>query len=118
MWTILLKEKSDGFNKFKNFKRLVEQETRKHIHTFRTDRGGEFVSLEFNLWCDEAGIKRHLTAPYSPQQNGVIERRNKTLMEMTRSMMKHMSVPNYLWGEATRHSTYLINRIATRAVKD
>lgn len=97
MWTILLKEKSDTFNKFKNFKRLVEQETRKDIHKFKTDRGGEFISLELNLWCDEAGIKRHLTAPYSPQQNGVVERRNITLMEMTRSMMKHMSVT--IFGE-------------------
>lgn len=89
-----------------------------HIQTFRTDRRGEFVSHKFNLFCDEAGIKRHVTAPYSPQQNGVIERRNITVMEMTRSILKHMSIPNYLWGEATRHSTYIINRIDTRVVKD
>ena len=118
MWTALLKNKTDAFNKFRNFKKLVEQETRTRIQTFRTDRRGEFFSYEFNSFCDEAGIKRHLTAPYSPQQNGVVERRNRTLIEMTRSIMKHMSIPNYLWGEATRHSTYLINRIATRVVKD
>lgn len=118
MWTVLLKNKSDAFSKFKNFRKLVEHETKKRIQTFRTDRGGEFVSREFNAYCEEAGIKRHLTAPYSPQQNGVVERRNRTLMEMTRSIMKHMSIPNYLWGEATRHSTYLINRMATRVIKD
>ena len=118
MWIALLKEKSDALCKFKTFKTLVEQETKMQIQTFRTDRGGEFVSKEFNPYCNETGIRRHLTAPYSPQQNGVVERRNRTLMEMTRSIMKHMSVPNYLWGEAARHSTYMFNRIATRVIRD
>lgn len=63
MWIALLKEKSDAFSKFKGFKALVEQETKKCIQTFRTDRGGEFVSHEFNNFCIESGIKRHLTAP-------------------------------------------------------
>ena len=118
MWIALLKEKSEAFTKFKTFKSLVEQETKMQIQTFRTDRRGEFVSREFNTYCSESGIRRHLTAPYSPQQNGVVERRNRTMMEMTRSIMKHMSVPNYLWGEAVRHTTYLLNRIASRVVKD
>ena len=117
MWSILLEEKSEAFEKFKIFKRLVEQETGSIIGTFRTDRGGEFTSQDFQAFCDQHGIKRHLTAPYSPQQNGVVERRNRTLMEMTRSMMKHMSVPSYLWGEAVRHSTYLIHRVATRTLR-
>ncbi|XP_048625675.1 uncharacterized protein LOC106444440 isoform X1 [Brassica napus] len=118
MWTALMKEKSDALNKFKAFKNLVEQEAKTKIQTFRTDRGGEFTSIEFNEFCDSSGIKRHFTAPYSPQHNGVVERRNRTLMEMTRSCMKHMSFPNYLWGEGVRHSTYLLNRIATRALND
>ncbi|KAG7564160.1 Integrase catalytic core [Arabidopsis suecica] len=118
MWTVLLKEKSETFGKFKKFKSIVEQETGEKIQTFRTDRGGEFVSKEFNDFCLESGIRRHLTAPYTPQQNGVVERRNMTLMEMTRSILKHMKVPNWLWGEAVRHSTYLLNRIATRSLKD
>jgi len=99
MWTTLLKEKSDALNKFKRFKVLVEQESGSKIQTFRIDRGGEFVSHEFTKFCEESGIKRHLTAPYTPQQNGVFERRNRTLMEMTRSVMKHMHIPSYLWGE-------------------
>ncbi|CAA7037483.1 unnamed protein product [Microthlaspi erraticum] len=78
--------------------------------------GGEFMSQEFQSFCEISGIKRHLTAPYSPQQNGVVERRNRTLLEMTRSILKHMHIPNYLWGEAVRHATYLINRVATRVL--
>jgi len=105
MWTILLKEKSDAFAKFKKFKSLVEQESGLKIQTFRTDRGGEFVSQDFDSFCDTHGINGHLTALYTPQQNGVVGKRNRTLMGMARSIMKHMHVPNYLWGEAIRHST-------------
>ena len=118
MWTALLKEKSDSFNKFKQFRALVEQETRIKIQTFRTNRGGEFILHEFTKFCEESGIKRHLTAPYSPQQNGVVERRNRTLMGMTRSVMKHMHIPSYLWGETIRHATYLLNRIASYKICD
>ena len=116
MWSILLKEKGEAFERFKKFKAIVERETGAKICTFRTDRGGEFCSREFQNFCETSGICRHLTAPYSPQQNGVVERRNRTLLGMTRSILKHMSMPNYLWGEAVRHSTYLINRVATRVL--
>lgn len=72
MWSILLREKGEAFEKFKRFKAIVEQETRTTIKTFRTDRGGEFVSTEFGSFSETSGIIRHLTAPYSPQQNGVV----------------------------------------------
>lgn len=117
MWTVLLAEKSEAFEKFKRFKLLAEQETQSKLKTLRTDRGGEFTSHEFQAYCEKHGIKRHLTAPYSPQQNGVVERRNRTLLEMTRSLLKHMNVPNSYWGEAIRHATYLINRVATRSLE-
>lgn len=77
MWSILLKEKSEAFKRFKRFKEIVERDSRTRIRTLRTDRGGEFTSHEFNSYCEEEGITRHLTAPYTPQQNGVVERRNQ-----------------------------------------
>lgn len=117
MWTVLLKEKSEALEKFKSFNTLVEQETHSKLKNLRTDRGGEFTSVEFQAFCDTFGIKRHLTAPYSPQQNRVVERRNRTLLEMTRSILKHMNMPTYLWGEAIRHAAYLINRVATRSLE-
>lgn len=116
MWTILLEEKGEAFDKFLVFKKIAEQETGAVLKTFRSDRGGEFTSHEFKNFCDKNGVNRHLTAPYSPQQNGVVERRNRTLLEMTRSLLKHMGVPNFLWGEAVRHATYLINRVAKRSL--
>jgi len=116
MWTMLLKEKGDAFHKFNNFITLVEKESGEKIQAFRIDRGGEFVSGEFNSFCEETGIRRHLIGPYTPQQNIVVERRNRTLLEMERSILKHMHMPNFLWGEVIRHSTYLLNRIATRVL--
>ena len=118
MWLILLNEKGEAFEKFKRPKELIEQEVGESIITFRTDRGGEFTSRDFNMYCEDKGIRRHLTAPYTPQQNGVVERRNRLIMEMARSILKHMHMPNYPWGESVRHATYLINRIATRSLKD
>lgn len=82
----------------------------------RTDRGGEFTSNEFKSYCDEAGIDRHFTAAYTPQQNGVVERRNRTVVEMARSYLKQMQLPSILWGEAVRHSVYVLNRLPTRAL--
>ena len=116
MWSILLIEKSKAFEKFKRFKSIVEKETGTNIKMLKTYRGGEFTSKEFQNFCEISGIQRHLTALYNPQQNRVVERHNRTLLEMTRSILKHLEVPNYLWGEAVIHSTYLINRITTKTL--
>ncbi|GJW99641.1 zinc finger, CCHC-type containing protein, partial [Tanacetum coccineum] len=81
-------------------------------------RGGEFTSNEFTKYCKENGIARQLTAPYSPQQNGVVERRNRTVLSTTRSMMKAMKLPLTFWAEAVRHAIYILNRVPTRALID
>jgi transposase InsO family protein len=71
--------------------------TGKHIRTLRTDNGGEFKSLQFEI-CKEAGIKRQLTVPYDPQQNGVAERKNRTICEAVKAMMFDQDLPNSLWA--------------------
>lgn len=88
MWAYLLKTKDEALGAFKKFRAQVENGKDRKVQTFRTDRGGEFCSVEFNRYCDEAGIHRNFTAPYSPQQNGVVERRNRTMIEMARSLLK------------------------------
>jgi transposase InsO family protein len=80
----------------------------------RSDRGGEFLAATFKEICEEAGIRRQLTTPFTPQQNRVVERRNRTVMEMARSIMKSMKIPSKFWGEAVRHSVHLLNRLPTR----
>ena len=75
MWVALLKEKSEALEQFKKFKTMAEAEKGVKIKCIRSDRGGEFTLDEFKKLCDESGIKKQLTAPYTPQQNGVVERK-------------------------------------------
>ncbi|WVZ15284.1 hypothetical protein V8G54_012850 [Vigna mungo] len=89
---------------------MVEKETNKVIKTVRSDRGGEFTSTEFNKYCEEHGIKRFLTTPYSPQQNGVAERKNRTILDMVRSMLKGKNMPKKFWAEAVQCAVYVQNR--------
>lgn len=114
----VIKTKDQALEAFTKFKPLAESTAGRRIKTLRSDRGGEFLSGEFAQLCEQAGIQRHLTAPYSPQQNGVVERRNRSVMAMARSLMKGMSVPGRFWGEAVRHAVYLLNRLPTKAMGD
>ncbi|GJR68716.1 zinc finger, CCHC-type containing protein [Tanacetum coccineum] len=118
MWVYFLKSKDEALAKFKIFKAQVEMETEHKVKALRTDRGGEFNSHAFVKFCQKEGIQRQTTAPYTPQQNGVVERRNRTVVEMTRSLLKGMNLPDSLWAEAVRHAVYLLNRLPTKAVKD
>ena len=74
IWVAFLKEKSEAFEKFKVFKALTENQTRKRLKAVRSDRGGELCSKDFKELCDEQGIKREYTISGSWQQNGVVER--------------------------------------------
>lgn len=116
MWVYFLKTKDEALNAFKVFCALVEKGSEKQIKTLRTDRGGEFCSNEFRKFCEGAGIERHYTTPYTPQQNGVVERRNRTVVEMARSSLKEMNLPAELWAEAVRNAVYVLNRLPTRAL--
>lgn len=118
MWVFMLKTKDEALEHFKKFRVLVEKETKEVIQTLRTDRGGEFVSKAFEEYCQEAGIQRHLTAPYTPQQNGVVERRNRTVVAMARSFLKEKGLPSFFWGEAVRQAVYILNRLPTRALSE
>ena len=76
-WIYFLKNKSEVFGKFKEFKALIENQSEKRIKTLTSDNGGEYTSKEFEALCKEAGIKTKLTTPYNPEHNGVAERKNR-----------------------------------------
>ncbi|GJW77157.1 zinc finger, CCHC-type containing protein [Tanacetum coccineum] len=118
MWAYFLSTKDQAFDTFKEFKKSTENELRTTLKMLRTDRGGEFTSNEFTQYCKENGIARQLTAPYSPQQNGVVERRNRTIMSTTRCMMKATNMPQNFWAEAVRHAIYILNSVPTKALED
>ena len=86
-WVTFLKKKSKAFEKFKAFKALVENEIENKIKCLRSDRGGEFTSGEFIEFCEQHGIKREFLAVRTPQQNGVVERKNRTIQDMARAML-------------------------------
>ena len=82
-----MQKKSETFSKFCEFKALVEKESGKQVKALRSDNGGEYISGEFKYFCRKEGIQRELIAPHNPQQNGVTERNNRTIMGATRAML-------------------------------
>lgn len=103
---------------FLQFKALLERQSGKEIKILRTDRGGEFIYTPFLDYCKEKGIERHLTVRHTPQQNGVAERKNRTIVEMARSMLKGKGLPNKFWAEAINTAVYFLNRSPTKAVQN
>ncbi|KAJ9552598.1 hypothetical protein OSB04_016643 [Centaurea solstitialis] len=87
------------------------------IKFLRSDRGGEYLSDEFDNHLMECGIVSQLTPPYTPQMNGVSERRNRTLLDMVRSMMCHSTLPMSLWGHALKTAAHILNRAPTKSVE-
>ena len=117
-WIYFLKKKSEVFDGFKEFKALVENQTEKKIKVLRTDNCGEFCSKEFEEFCKKCGIVRQKTTPYTPQQNGVAERMNKTLMERARSMLSGVRLGQEFWAKAVETTCYLVNRSPSSALED
>lgn len=114
-WVFFLRHKSEALAKFKIFQALVETITGTRIQQLRTDRGGEYISSDFDTYCETHGIHRQLTQAYTPHQNGVAERKNRTLCERMRSMMLQSNAPSGLWAEALNTANYITNRVPTRA---
>ena len=85
------------FEGFKEFNPLVENLSEKKIKILRSYNGGEFTSNEFNDYCKEAGIKRELTIPYNPHQNGVAERKNRSITEAVKAMIHDQDLPMHMW---------------------
>ena len=97
LWINFSNLKSEEFIVFKKLKSLVEKESGNVICCLRTDRGREFTSLEFNQYCNSNGIAKQLTTSYTPQQNGVAEQKNRTIMNMVRFMLIENLIPKEFW---------------------
>ena len=94
----LMQRKSDTFDKFKEFRAEAEKQLGKLMKALRSDRGGEYIDTEFKDYLIERGILSQLTAPRTPQQNSVAERRNRMLLDMMRSMLSYSSLPYSFYG--------------------
>ena len=124
-----IKSKSEVLSKFQEYVNSVEKHTGHQImklnilaeddvKVLRSDNGGEYTSNNFAKFCGEKGISHEFTVPYCPQQNGVAERMNRTIMEGVRSMLFQAKLPLEFWAEACSTAVYLHNRSPTTALKD
>ena len=112
----LISHKSEALDCFIRYMNEVENQTERKVKTLRTDRGGEYLSDMFKTICNDRGIIRQLTIPGTPQQNGVAERRNRTLLEMVRSMMAQANLPISYWGDALLTAAYILNKVPSKSV--
>lgn len=138
-WTVAytMKTKSEALHYFKHYKSLAEVHNAHKIHNLqistiqqasddylndsrlkilRSDNGGEYLSSEFKRFLAEEGVRHELTVPYTPQQNGVAERMNRTILDLARSMLYHKNLPKYFWGEACATAVYIRNRVTTASL--
>src|SRR6516165_5737465 len=116
-YVFLMRHKSEAFDKFKEFRHEVEKQTGKSIKILRSDRGGEYLSAEFQDHLRENGILSQWTPPGTPQLNGVSEWRNQTLFDMVRSMMSRTTLPISFWGYAIESAMFILNRVPSKSVE-
>ena len=111
-----IKTKNEAYSKFQEFKAQVENETGHRIKILRTDGGGEYINGQFKELLKNQGIRHQVTAPYTPQQNGVAERFNRTVVEMARMMLHGANLPYAFWAESINTATYIRNRCISKAL--
>ena len=108
-WICFLKEKSEALNKFKAFKTLVENEKETEIKCLRSENGGEFTSKEFYLFCETNGIKRQFSTTRTPQQNGIVERKNRIVQGVARTMLNEAILSDEYLREVVGTTIYILN---------
>jgi hypothetical protein len=116
-YVYLMRHKSESFEKFKEFRTEVENQLNKRIKALRLDCEGEYLSYEFTMYLKECGIVSQLTHPGTPQWNGVSERRNRTMLDMVRSMMSNITLPKIFWGHTLKTVVLTINRVSSKSVE-
>ena len=116
VWVYTMKAKSEVLGIFIKWKKMVETQTERKIKRLRTDNGGEYTSDPFMEVCENEGIVRHFTVRDTPQQNGVAERMNRTLVEKVRCMLSNAELGRQFWAEALAYANHLVNRLPSTAI--
>jgi len=118
MFVYLLSSKGHVLSKMKEFINEVGIQTQKRVQRIRSDNGTEFKNQGMRILCQMEGIMQEFSAPMTPQQNGCIERANRTVAETARSILQASELPLALWGEAINTAVYLRNRTTNSHTKD
>jgi transposase InsO family protein len=116
VWVYFMKHKGEVFQHFLNCKAMVKEEKGVNIKCLRSDGGGDYFSNEFSEYLKEHGILRKYSCSYSPQQNGVVERKNRHIEKITLAMLNEKNLPNYFWAKALATTIYIMNRTPTIVV--
>lgn len=113
-WVLMLKEKFETCDQDKALFKKKQNEKWCLIKRIRSDHGREFENSAFEDYCDEVGIKQEFLVPTTPQQNGIIERKNRVIQDMARAMLHGKGLATHLWGEAVNTACHIINRVYKR----
>lgn len=116
LWIYLLKTKKEAFEKFKQWNKLVENQTKKKVKKLRTDNKLEHLSKQFINFCDDEDIAKHKIMVETPQHNGLAKRFNRTILERVKAMLFEAGLPKSFWGEAIMTTTYLMNKCSSTAL--
>ena len=100
MWTLFLSHKNQAFNAFKRLAKIIQNQKDLKIACICSNHGKEFENINFGKFCDKHGIEHNFSSPRTPQQNGVVERKNHSLVELARTMLNDIDLPKYLWADA------------------
>ena len=104
------------FHAFKKLAKIIQNKKNLYIASIRSDHGGEFENKDFESFCDENGIEHNFSAPRTPQQNGVVERKNRSLEELARTLLNDTNLPKYFWAEVVNTACYIMNRALIRPI--
>jgi transposase InsO family protein len=110
-WVFFLHDKADTYDIFKKFLTRAENEFELKVKKVRSDNGSEFKNARVEEWCDEKGIKHEFSTKYTPEQNGLVERKNRTLIDMARLMLSEYNVSDSFWAEAINTACHASNRL-------
>ena len=116
-WVYPLRRKDEVLSTFVMWKKLVENQTGRKILKIRSNNGGEYTSDSFLQVCRNFGIEHHFTVRETPQQNGVAERMNQTLVEKVRCMLSTAGVGRQFWAEVLKYACHLVNRLSSAALE-
>ena len=108
-WVFFLHDKSEVASCFKKFAKRAQNEFEVKLKKIRSDNEKEFDNTNIEAYCDKVGIKHEVSTTYTPQQNGVVERKNLTLITLARTMLDEYNTPQDLWAEAINTTCYATN---------
>jgi transposase InsO family protein len=111
-------DKSDVFATFKLFVKGIHNECEITIKRVKSDNGSEFKNIKIDELCDDFGIRRQFSAKYTPQSNDLVERKNRTLIDMARSMLSEYNVSQFFWAEAINTACYCSNHLYCHPLKE